>query len=119
MKKFFTDPRVQKCFLPLSFVCIFPIWLMLMRKTEHIPAAVYILLVPAVIFLCLDRIFKPWDKERASQMRKPKPEERRADSVTAGKTDAETEDAGSGIQSDAETGEEIVRYESAADRSER
>ena len=92
---------------------------MLMRKTEHIPAAAYALLVPAVIFLCLDRILKPWDKERTSQMRKPNTEELRAGTVAAGETDAGTEDAGSGMNSDAETGEEIVRYESAADRSER
>ena len=71
MKKILSNPKVQKCFLPLAFLCIFPIWLMLLRKAEQIPAALYVLAALSVIFLCLDRILKPWDRERAEQMRKP------------------------------------------------
>ncbi len=75
MKKFFSDPRIQKSFLPLSFLCIFPIWFMLLRKAEHIPTIIYILAVFALVFFCLDRVLKPWDRERTEQMRKPeKPE---------------------------------------------
>lgn len=75
MKKFFSDPRIQKCFLPISFVCILPLWFMLIRKTEHIPAAAYILAAAAFVLFCLDRILKPWDRERAEKMRKPKAED--------------------------------------------
>ncbi|MDD5833463.1 MAG: hypothetical protein PUC98_08295 [Clostridiales bacterium] len=75
MKKLISDPRIQKCFLPLSLVCILPLWLMLIRRAEHIPAIAYVLAAAAFVLFCLDRILKPWDRERAEKMRKPKAEE--------------------------------------------
>ena len=65
MKKFFLQRKVQKSFLMLAFVCLIPMWLMLNQGVEDIPTGVYILGALAAVFFILDRLFKPWETERA------------------------------------------------------
>jgi len=65
MKNFLLNRKVQKLFLPASFVCLFPLWLLLIRGAGNIPTAVYGLGILAAIFFILDRFFKPWEMERA------------------------------------------------------
>jgi hypothetical protein len=65
MKKYLLSRKIQKLFLPIAFVCLLPLWFLLVRNSSHIPAAVYALGGIAALSFILDRFFKPWETERA------------------------------------------------------
>ena len=67
MKKLLLNRNVQKCFLPLSCVCLLPLWIMLRREVTPIPFFVKLLGVLAVLFFILNVQLKPWEMERAEK----------------------------------------------------
>jgi hypothetical protein len=66
--KFLLNRRVQKWFMPLAGVCVFPLWLTLLRGGTP-PTITYVLGALGAVFLLLDRLFKPWELERAERRR--------------------------------------------------
>lgn len=75
LRSFFLNRKVQKTFIFLSFLCLVPMWLMLRRGMETLPAVVYVLGALAVVFFVLDRAFKPWENDRAEKRLKEQQEE--------------------------------------------
>jgi len=68
MKKFLLNTKAHKIFLPISLVCILPLWLILLNDgTPSLP--IYILAGIGFISFLLDRIFKPRELERAEKRR--------------------------------------------------
>lgn len=67
MKKLLSKRKIQKIFLPISFFCIIPLWLLLKKGVSQIPPIAYVFAVIAAISFWLDRLFKPWDVERAEK----------------------------------------------------
>lgn len=65
MKKYLLNRKIQKLFLPVAFVCILPLWFLLVRGSAHVPGTVYALGALAALSFILDRFFKPWETERA------------------------------------------------------
>ena len=75
MKRLLENRHLQKSFLPLAFLCIFPVWFLLRRGTSPAMPLLYILIGLAVVFLVLDRIFKPWENSRAEEPEDTAPED--------------------------------------------
>lgn len=68
MKWFHNHPKFQKLFILLSFLCILPFWLTLhLHGTENLHPVIWVLLLIGIIFLILDRIFKPWEQKQSRQ----------------------------------------------------
>ena len=70
MKKILLNRTFQKCLLPISCVCLLPLWLMLKKGVSPLPLIVKILGIVAAILFILYVQFKPWQMERAEQKQK-------------------------------------------------
>lgn len=67
MRRFLLNRRVQKLFLPLALTCIVPIWVLLKQGAAGLSLPVYLLAGLGAALFLLDRIFKPWELERAER----------------------------------------------------
>lgn len=63
MKRFFSDIRVKKLFLPLAFLLIFSVWCADRWGDPYNPLC-YGALILGVLFFILDRQLKPRMRER-------------------------------------------------------
>jgi len=68
MRNFLENRKLHKIFLPISLVCILPIWLILLKGgTPSLP--IYIVAGIGMVSFILDRILKPRELERAEKRR--------------------------------------------------
>lgn len=69
VKKLLSNRTAQKCLLPISCVCLLPLWIMLRRGVSPLPLVVKILGILAAIIFILYLQLKPWEMERAEKKR--------------------------------------------------
>jgi hypothetical protein len=62
---FFMQRRIQKAFIPLAFILILPLWFIAREGTDLTMVAPLAFL--GAVFFILDRIFKPWELDRAEK----------------------------------------------------
>ena len=66
MKTFLMQRRIQKAFMPIAFILILPLWLVI-REGGDLTMVAPLAILGAGFFI-LDRIFKPWDLDRAEKI---------------------------------------------------